>query len=140
MTLNDMMTRDLVTCRDTDSLSDAATLMREINVGALPVLSESGNLIGMITDRDIAVRAVSVGADPVLSQVADFMTPNPLTIAPDATAEQAAEMMADAQVRRLPVVDGGQLVGIVSLGDLAVDLGEEELLAETLGRISVPVR
>ena len=140
MNLNDVMTRDLVTCRDTDSLSDAATLMREINVGSLPVLSESGNLIGMITDRDIAVRAVSVGADPVLSQVADFMTPNPLTIAPDATAEQAAEMMADAQVRRLPVVDGGQLVGIVSLGDLAVDLGEEELLAETLGRISVPVR
>jgi len=140
MNLNDVMTRDLVTCRDTDSLSDAATLMREINVGSLPVLSESGNLIGMITDRDIAVRAVSVGVDPVLSQVADFMTPNPLTIAPDATAEQAAEMMADAQVRRLPVVDGGQLVGIVSLGDLAVDLGEEELLAETLGRISVPVR
>jgi len=140
MILGEVMTKDLVTCMDTDSLSDAATLMREINVGSLPVLNESGNLIGMITDRDIAIRAVSLGVDPVISQVADFMTPSPLTASPDATLEQAAEMMADAQVRRLPVLQDGQLVGIVSLGDLAVDLGEEELLAETLSRISVPVR
>jgi CBS domain-containing protein len=140
MTINEVMTKDMVTCRDTDSLSDAASLMREISVGSLPVMDEVGSLIGMITDRDIAIRAVSTGVDPVLSQVGDFMTPNPLTISPDSSLEIAAEMMANAQVRRLPVIQDGQLVGIVSLGDLAVDLGEEELLAETLGRISMPVR
>ena len=140
MRVDEVMTKDLMTCSDSDSLSEAATMMRDINVGSLPVMDESGNLIGMITDRDITVRAVARGVDPVMAQVIDFMTPNPVTIAPDADVQVAAEIMGDAQVRRLPVVQDDRLVGIVALGDLAVDVGEEEMLAETLERISSPVR
>lgn len=140
MRVDEVMTKDLMTSSDSDSLSEAATMMREINVGSLPVVDDSGDLIGMITDRDITVRAVARGVDPVMAQVIDFMTPSPVTIAPDADVEVAAEIMADAQVRRLPVLQDDRLVGIVTLGDLAVDVGEEEMLAETLERISSPVR
>ena len=140
MRVDEVMTKDLMTCSDSDSLSEAATMMREINVGSLPVVDDSGDIIGIITDRDITVRAVARGVDPVMAQVIDFMTPNPVTIGPDADVEVAAEIMADAQVRRLPVLQDDRLVGIVALGDLAVDVGEEEMLAETLERISSPVR
>jgi len=140
MRVDEVMTKDLMTCSDSDSLSEAATMMREINVGSLPIVDDSGDVIGIITDRDITVRAVARGVDPVMAQVIDFMTPNPVTIAPDADVEVAAEIMASAQVRRLPVLQDDRLVGMVSLGDLAVDVGEEEMLAETLERISSPVR
>ena len=87
MRVDEVMTKDLMTCSDSDSLSEAATMMREINVGSLPIVDDSGDVIGIITDRDITVRAVARGVDPVMAQVIDFMTPNPVTIAPDADVE-----------------------------------------------------
>jgi CBS domain-containing protein len=116
-------------------------MMKEFNIGETPVVDDNNNLVGIITDRDIAVRAVAAGADPNNTMVGDFMTPSPVTVNPDTNVEDAADMMADVQVRRLPVVDDdGSLIGIVSLGDLAVETGEEELVGETLVEISRPVR
>lgn len=129
-----------MTCRRDDTLADCATMMKELNVGVAPVVDEDENLIGMLTDRDIAVRAVAKGADPNTNTAGGFMSPSPITVEPDTNVEDAAAIMADAQVRRLPVVQDGKMVGIVSLGDLAVDVGEPEMLAEALERISVPAR
>lgn len=140
MKISDVMTPDVATCRETDILSDCATTMRELNIGAIPVVDESSNLVGIITDRDIAVRAVALGFEAYNSQVGDFMTPNPITVEPEIDVEDAADIMADSQIRRLPVVKDNKLMGIISLGDLAVDVGEAEMLAETLEKISIPVR
>jgi predicted transcriptional regulator len=140
MKVQDAMTKNVLTAKVDDMLSDAAEMMKEVNIGILPIVDDENNLVGVITDRDITVRAVAKGVDLNDAMVGDFMTPSPLTIGPDINVEDAADMMADAQVRRLPVIQDGGLVGIVSLGDLAVDVGEADLLAETLERISEPVR
>lgn len=141
MKVEDVMTHNVMTCRDSDLLVDCSRMMKELNVGAMPVVDDQGSLIGIITDRDITVRATATGADPNQARVGDFMTPSPITVHPDINVEDAAEMMANAQIRRLPVVDdNGTLIGIVSLGDLAVDVGEADLLAEVLERVSEPVR
>ena len=140
MKVEDVMTTDVMTCRDTDMLVDCATMMKELNVGAIPIVDEDNNLVGIITDRDITIRAVTRGIDLYNAQVGDFMTPSPITVEPETNVEDAAEMMADNQIRRLPVVKNGRIVGIVSLGDLAVDVGEADMLAEILEKISEPVR
>lgn len=140
MKVNDVMTKNVLTARETDKLSDVAEIMKEINVGIIPVVDDNGKLTGVITDRDITIRAVAGGADLNNAMAVEFMTPSPLTIEPDINVEDAADMMADAQIRRLLVVRNDNVVGIVSLGDLAVDVGEADMLAETLERISEPVR
>lgn len=140
MKISDVMTTDVMTCRPDDSLADSASMMKEMNVGIIPIVDDRNNLVGVLTDRDITVRAVAKGLDPNQAKVADFMTPSPLTVEPETNIGDAAELMADNQVRRLPVVKDNKLVGIVSLGDLAVDVGEPELIEEVLERISEPVR
>jgi CBS domain-containing protein len=140
MIVEDVMTTDVSTIKDSDNLVTAASMMLDLNVGALPVVNDRGALVGIITDRDITVRATAKGVDPFSGVVADYMTKNPMAITADADVEDAADTMADAQVRRLPVVQDGQLVGIVTLGDLAVDVGEEDMIAETLEEISEPLR
>lgn len=140
MLIADVMTADVRTVKDTDTLASAARLMRDIDAGSLPVVSERDLLVGIITDRDITVRAVAEGVDSTVALVGDYMTKNPIAITPDADVEDAADVMADIQIRRLPVIEDGQLVGIVSLGDLAVDVGEEDMIAETLEEISEPMR
>lgn len=140
MKVKEVMTTDVMTCKDTDKLVDCARMMRELNIGSTPIVDDKNNLIGMLTDRDITIRAVANGVDVNNAVVGDFITPSPITVEPDINVEDAAEMMADNQVRRLPIVENGSLVGIVTLGDLAVDVGEADVLAETLEKISEPVR
>lgn len=140
MKVQDVMTRDVLTAKEGDKLSDIAQMMKELNVGFLPVVDDNNNLVGVITDRDITVRAVAKGVDLKDAIVRDFMTPSPITVGPDVNVEDAADMMADAQIRRLLVVQDGGIIGVVALGDLAVDVGEEELVGETLKRVSEPVR
>lgn len=140
MKVKDVMTKDVMTAKDSDKLSDAAAMMKELNIGILPVLDQSGNLAGVLTDRDITIRAVAKGVDLNNAVVGDFITPSPLTIEQETNVEDAADMMADAQVRRLLVMQDDKIIGIVALGDLAVDVGEEDMIAETLARVSEPVR
>ena len=141
MNVSQVMTTDVVSCAIDDTLARCADNMRHINVGAMPVIDNDNHVRGIITDRDIAVRAVASGVDPNQATVGQFMTPDPVTVLPEVTVENAAGIMAEQQVRRLPVVDqNGCLLAMISLGDLAVDVGEEALIAETLEEISVPVR
>lgn len=144
MKARDLMTSDPFTVSPTDRLSRAAELMRDIRVGCIPVVSRPGSseLVGMITDRDIAVRCVS-RAHGSSCLVRDHMTKGPLqTVHPDADVAEVMERMERAQVRRIPVVsDAGALLGVIAQADLATKLGPKEPLKveEVLERISAPM-
>ena len=121
--------------RPDESLQRAAQVMDELNVGALPVCDASG-LVGMITDRDITVRAMAAGL-PADTRVADVMTDHARWCTGEQSVQEAMQQMADVQIRRMPVVDADhQVVGIVSLGDLATR--HQGHVAAALRRISDP--
>ena len=122
MKIREIMTNELVTVRPSDSISRAARLMRDADIGDVLVTGEDGRLLGILTDRDITVRAVARELDVSQAPVGDFMSSSLFTATPDADVEDGAHIMAQQQVRRLPIVEGGRLVGIVSLGDIAVDM------------------
>ena len=137
MLVSELMTTELVTVAPSTSVAEAARLMRAADIGDV-LITEGGQLVGILTDRDIAVRVVAEGLDPKQAAVGDYMTVDLVTGLPDWDVEDAAKVMAEEQVRRLPIVAEGQLVGIVSLGDIAVQLMEEEVSAEALEEISKP--
>jgi CBS domain-containing protein len=119
-------------------LDKAAEQMKDLNVGSLPVC-DSDRLVGMITDRDITVRATSLSLDPATTTVAEVMTPVIYSCYEDQDIEEAAALMRQKQIRRLPVLDRNRrLVGIVSLGDLAVRGRDDALSGNTLEKISEP--
>ena len=121
--------------RPDESLQRAAQVMDELNVGSLPVCDKTG-LVGMITDRDITVRAMAAGL-PAHTQVSDVMTDHARWCTSEQSVQEAMRQMADVQIRRLPVVDSEhQVVGIVSLGDLA--MRHQGHVAAALRRISDP--
>jgi CBS domain-containing protein len=140
MQIKEIMTRnpDIVTPNTT--LRDAAQKMESLDVGSMPVCNGK-KLVGMITDRDITVRATAEGMDPGKVKVGDFMTDHVHYCHADQNVEDAAQMMKENQIRRLPVVDqNNDLVGILSLGDLAVDTDNDRQSGETLEEISRPSR
>lgn len=139
MQVKEIFTREWYSVTPDDNLVHAAQAMKRHNVGVLPVVRDD-RLLGVITDRDICVEAVSAACDPHQCQVRDFMTAEPITIAPEASLEDAANLMARQQVRRLPVTDQGRLVGMISVGDLAVNCVDDGVLANLLRKLSQPVR
>ena len=133
--ISDFMTRNVQVVRPDESLQRAAQVMDELNVGALPVCDSNG-LVGMITDRDITVRATAAGL-PAETPVAEVMTDHARWCTTEQTVQEAMQQMADVQIRRMPVVDADhQVVGIVSLGDLATR--HQGHVAAALRRISDP--
>ena len=128
-TVNQVMTHDPRSVAPDDTLQQAARLMREVDTGALIVV-ENGEVTGIVTDRDIVVRAIADGRDPSSTKIADVATSSTVTVTPDQSASDAAQLMRDNDIRRLVVVQGGRPVGIVSLGDLAVALDEGSGLAD----------
>lgn len=135
--LKDLMSRDVKVISPDMSIRDAATQMRDGDFGMLPV-GEKDRMIGAITDRDIAIRAVAEGKDGSTS-VRDVMSEGIFWVFEDESVEDAAKMMSQRQVRRLPVVDRNKrLVGIVALGDFAVESSEIKPAAEALSEISKP--
>ncbi len=135
--LKDLMSRDVKVVSPDMSIQDAAKQMREGDFGMLPV-GENDRMIGTITDRDIAMRAVAEGKDSS-TKVRDVMSEGIDWVFEDETVEDAAKMMSQRQVRRLPVVDRNKrLVGIVALGDFAVESSEIRPAAEALSEISKP--
>jgi CBS domain-containing protein len=138
-TVAEVMTRDVRTMTPNDSVVDAARCMDELNVGVIPVC-DGDRLVGVVTDRDIVVRGVAQQGEVGRMMLADVMSAHVRCAREDDDIEKALSEMADAQVRRLPVVDGEQrLVGIVSLGDIAAkDPADEGDLAMSLGDISSP--
>lgn len=136
MQISGVMTPDPRTVSPADTLQAAAQAMDELNVGVLPV-TERGQLIGLVTDRDIVIRSVAAGQDPKQAKVSDAMTTDPRTVTTGAAVRDVLQLMEEQQLRRVPVVDdGGKLVGIVSLGDLAA-AGTPEA-ADALEAISTP--
>jgi CBS domain-containing protein len=136
MKVSEVMTHDVRIARPDDTVEQAASIMAEIDAGVLPV-GDSDRLIGMITDRDIAIRCVAKGKGPD-AKVREIMSEEVKYCFADQDIEEAAESMGNLQVRRLPVVDRNKrLVGIVSLGDLATAGGEMEA-GEALTGISLP--
>lgn len=119
----DIMSTDVKTIQPQESLRRAAECMRDLDVGALPVC-DGERLLGMVTDRDIAVRAIADGLDPEQACVSDIMSPGVDYCTAEQDSDEAKRLMGDRQIRRLPIVDADRrLVGIVSLGDLALREG-----------------
>ncbi|MCM3667628.1 CBS domain-containing protein [Mesobacillus maritimus] len=117
--IREIMTTDVETCSLLDNVFEVAVKMKENNVGAIPIV-DGEKLVGMITDRDIVMRGIAEKKPPS-SKVEVVMSDHLVTITPDTSTEEAAKLMADHQIRRLPIVEGDRLVGIVALGDLAVE-------------------
>ncbi len=135
-----MKVRDIgmkeVNCADPSmDLSEVATMMKRHNIGSVPVC-EGGKLVGMLTDRDLVITCMASDMDPKECTAREYMTANPVTVTPDTDIEEAARIMGREQLRRLPVVENGKLVGMLSLGDIAVALEDDCLIAETLRKIS----
>ena len=136
MEIKDLMNPSVVTIEPTASAALAARLLSRHNVGSLPVCGEDRRLRGMVTDRDIVLRCVAAEEDPAQTMVRDIMTRNCATVAPGADCREATRLMAVQQVRRLPVVEEGKLVGMISLADLARSHRFDMEAAQALGEIS----
>ena len=137
--VRDLMTTTVESVSPETDLVMVARKMKELNVGSIPVV-ERDRLVGLITDRDIVIRVVAEGKHPQSERVGDWLTPDPTTISPEADAREASELMAREQIRRLPVVEDGQLVGFLAIGDLAVDLDKDKVIGDTLEKISEPAQ
>ena len=140
MKIRDVMTKSVETVRPDQTLQDAASRMKSLDVGPMPVV-ENDKLVGMLTDRDIVVRAAAEGRDVRTTKVREAMTPDVATCSEEDDVKAAAQTMKDRQIRRLVVVDGQKRVaGIVSLGDIAVDTSDEKMSGRVLEEVSKPSR
>lgn len=136
MKLKDVMSTDLEYVTVHDNLYEAACLMRDHNIGLVPVVDQKKKLVGVVTDRDLVVRGIAERR-PNSLEVGKVMSSVLVKGSPDMTVEEAIQQMQDAQVRRLPVVNPeDQLVGIVTLGDLAKKKPKEKMISQTLSKIS----
>lgn len=128
-TVRDAMTSDPRCCDSSATVTEAANEMKQGDVGAI-LVTESDVLSGIVTDRDVVVRAVAEGRDPNDTTVGDVCTSDPTTLSPDEELGDAVRRVKEANIRRLPVVEDGKPVGILSLGDLAERLDPESVLAD----------
>ena len=138
MKISDVMTPNPKTVAPTDDIQAAARIMRDEDAGSIPVVSE-GRVVGMVTDRDIVVRAIADGDFDCT--IEDIASDDVVCAKPEMSTAEGAELMSEHQIRRLPVVDDDErLVGIVSIGDLAVKEGRDSRTGETLENISEGVK
>ena len=137
MKAKDMMTKDPATLGPEATLGEAATLMRQEDCGSIPIV-DGGRLVGIVTDRDIVIRAVAAGKDARSTKVSEVMSADPVCISPDTDLDEAANVMAERQIRRLPVVEDGKLAGILVIGQIARREPDEQQTGETLKEISQP--
>ncbi|MBM7659493.1 CBS domain-containing protein [Bacillus mesophilus] len=135
-TVRDVMTTNVEYCTPLDNVYEVAVKMKDLNVGAIPIC-EDEKLIGMITDRDLVIRGYAEKRSGSF-EVTGVMSSDLTTVKPETTLEEATRIMAEKQIRRLPVVDNGHLVGIVALGDLAVNQMSDERAGHALSEISEP--
>jgi CBS domain-containing protein len=116
--IKDVMTDQLQTCEPSTTVLEAARLMARSDVGPIPVV-EGDRPVGLVTDRDIVIRAVAEGRDPQMTTVGEIASTDLVTVEPEQPLQEALELMARRQLRRLPVVEGDRLVGIVAQADVA---------------------
>jgi CBS domain-containing protein len=135
--VREVMTTDVDMVSPSTKIGEAARQMRDMNVGSLPVVDRQ-ELVGIVTDRDITIRVTADGVNPDEVLVKEVMTAGPVTVRPDQTLDEASEMMSQHQVRRLPVVEKGKLVGMLALGDVATEPGSQDEAGSALTDISQP--
>jgi CBS domain-containing protein len=138
MNIRDVMTPNPRTVTPDDSIQNAARIMRDEDTGVVPVV-DNGRAVGMVTDRDIVVRAVADGGQ-LNRPIRDIVSSSVVCASPEMSTREAAQLMSDHQVRRLPVVENERLIGIVSIGDLAVKEGKDSRTGDTLQAISEGVK
>ncbi len=132
------MTTDVRTVKPSDTVIKAATIMDQLDVGCIPVV-ENDNVVGIVTDRDIVLRNVAKGQDPN-QRISSVMTTKVTSVSPDMDVHEVADLMAEHQIRRLPVIENNKLVGIIAIGDIAVEAIFEDEAGEALHQISFGVR
>ena len=126
-TAREVMTGGAECVGENDSVLDAAKRLKELDVGAMPICGEDDRLKGMLTDRDIVVKVLAEGRDPSSTRAGELGEGKPVTIGADDSIEEAIRTMKDHKVRRLPVIDGHRLIGIVSQADLARSIDEQQV-------------
>ncbi|MGM0410156.1 MAG: CBS domain-containing protein [Bacillota bacterium] len=131
------MTRDVSTVSQNSTVNDAAGIMRDLNVGAVPVCKNNNEPVGIVTDRDIVLRNIASGGNGSAS-VRNVMTSNIIYGTPDMDVNEAARLMAQKQIRRLPICENNKIIGMLSLGDLAVKQKSDMEAARALSSISIP--
>lgn len=136
MKIREVMSTPAIRINAEESVEVAARWLNHYNIGALPVCASDGRICGLVTDRDLVTRCLAAGMRPGQTPVRDVMSGNVISVRPDMTTREAALLMSQRQVRRLPVVENGKLCGMVSLGDLAA---EEEGTARALSSICANV-
>lgn len=137
----EVMTKDPVCCLPADTSARAAQLMREFDVGPIPVVEsgETMKLVGIVTDRDLALKVVAEGRDPNAVKVEELMTREPVTCRAEDELQKAVGLMAERQLRRIPVVDeGGKIIGIIAQADVATRTEAPEKTAGVVEEISKP--
>jgi CBS domain-containing protein len=138
MNIREVMTPNPQCVAPGDSIQNAARIMRDCDTGAVPVV-DNGRPVGIVTDRDIVIRAVADGAQ-LNRPVREIVTGDVVCVTPEMSTHEAADLMSEHQVRRLPVVENDRVVGIVSLGDLAVKEAKDKRVGDTLEHISEGVK
>jgi len=136
MKVENVMTKSVASLNPDDTIDKAAQVMMENNIGSLPVCQQ-GKIIGILTDRDISIRAMGNKASNSKT-VRDIMSSNPVTVSPDMDVKDVSRIMSERQIRRVPVVENNNVVGIVSLGDLAVNPKSNNQAGDALSSISQP--
>jgi CBS domain-containing protein len=132
--VRDVMTSNPVTCSSQASIADAAKVMAKEDIGPLPVV-DADRLVGILTDRDIVVRVVAEGRDPQSTSVGDVATSDLVTVSPDEDLSRALQLLAERQVRRLPVAEGETLVGVIAQADIARQ-GDDSATGQVVEQIS----
>ena len=140
MIVSELMTDNVISISPDEPASLAARLLFRHNIGAVPVCTEDGRLRGIVTDRDIVLRCVAAENDPETTPIREIMTRGLVTVSPTDDVREAARQMAQSQVRRLPVVDSGKLVGMLALGDMAKTHSFDMEASKALSEISSNIR
>ena len=138
MKVKDFMTRNIAFATTNATVSDVAKLMQQNHVGSIPICNEQDDIVGMITDRDIVLRNVANKKDPNNTKVTEIMTTDIVTVDPEMDVYKVSRLMAEKQVRRIPVVENKKVVGVVTLGDLAKEKNFDVEVASCLSEICRP--
>lgn len=139
MKVRDLMSQNVKWVDPNQSLDEVAKILASDNIGSVPVC-QGQQLMGMITDRDIIVRAIAQGKDPKTTKANEVMSKDVSSVSPDTDIHQASDLMAENQIRRLPVVENNQLVGFLAIGDIAVQSIHVDEAGEALSGISEGVQ
>ena len=139
MKIKDIMSKTVVAAESGQPVFEVARLMREHDVGAIPVF-ERDVIAGIVTDRDIVLRCVAAGKSPAECTAGEIMSGGAVSVTPNQSVADAAKIMAAVKIRRLPVIEDGRLAGMVSFGDVARSRADDTEISETISEISSPFR